>query len=96
MTVRLRVTLPPLLREFYPGVGAVSVEAATVLDLVEGLELQLPGIAPRLQGPDGRLRSYLTLVVDGEAMPREPAGALPISAAEGEMDAWFLAAVAGG
>ena len=93
---RLRITLPPLLREFYPGVGTVSVEAATVLEVVQALERQLPGIAPRLQGSDGRLRPYLTLVVEGEAVPREPEAAVPVLDASGEAEAWFLAAVAGG
>jgi hypothetical protein len=93
---RARVTLPPILRDLCRIDAPVVVEAATVADLVRGLDERVPGLKPRLCGPDGALRPYLTLVVDGVPVGRRPGDPLPPPRGAAEIEAWFLAAVAGG
>jgi sulfur-carrier protein len=61
--VRLPGTLTPL----FPGFPRrLEIEAATVLDAIDELEAQWPGLRDRLVGEGPTLRSHIHAYVDGE------------------------------
>lgn len=61
--VRLPGTLTPL----FPGLSRrVEVEASTVLEAIDGLEAQWPGLRDRLVGEGPALRSHIHVYVDRE------------------------------
>lgn len=62
----VRVHIPSLLRHLYSTQPVEVVEAATVSEMVVGLEARFPGIRERLLEPDGRLRRYVDVFIDGE------------------------------
>jgi molybdopterin synthase sulfur carrier subunit len=59
------VYIPAMLRELTGGKSTVEAAGATVREIIEDLERQWPGIRERLI-EDGRLRSNLSVAVDGE------------------------------
>jgi molybdopterin synthase sulfur carrier subunit len=64
MTVRVHI--PSLLRHLYATQPIESVEAATVAEMASALNARYPGIGERLLEPDGQLRRYVNVFVDGE------------------------------
>lgn len=61
--VRLPGTLTPL----FPGLSRrVEVEASTVLEAIDRLESDWPGLRDRLVGEGPTLRSHIHAYVDGE------------------------------
>jgi sulfur-carrier protein len=61
--VRLPGTLTPL----FPGLPRrVEIEAATVLDVIDRLEVEWPGLRDRLVAEGPTLRSHIHTYVDGE------------------------------
>jgi sulfur-carrier protein len=64
MTVLVRI--PTQLRPLTGGAGEVSVEATTVREAIEALELGYPGMRERLVGEDGALRRFVNLFVADE------------------------------
>jgi sulfur-carrier protein len=61
--VRLPGTLTPL----FPGLPRrVEIEAATVLDAIDRLEAEWPGLRDRLVSEGPTLRSHIHAYVDGE------------------------------
>jgi sulfur-carrier protein len=61
--IRLPPTLPPL----FPGLPRrLELEAATVAELLDELEVQWPGIRDRLCEPGPKLRTHIHVYVDGE------------------------------
>ena len=84
------VYIPAQLASLTGGRSTVEVDGATVRQLVDNLEQQWPGIRERLV-LDGRLRSNISVAVDGEV---SPVGLLePVSA---ESEVHFVAAISGG
>ncbi len=64
MTVRVRIPTP--LRAATDGVAELSLNAATVLGLIEDLETRYPGIRGRLRDDSGEMRRFINLYVNGE------------------------------
>ncbi len=58
------VHIPSSMRDLTAGERAVSVDGATVAELIERLEARHPGVRARLLAGDG-LRPGLAVVVDG-------------------------------
>jgi len=61
--VRLPGTLTPLFADLP---RQVEVEAATVLEAIDGLEARWPGLRDRIVGEGPALRPHLHVYVDGE------------------------------
>ena len=85
-----RLFIPPLLRPFCAGQEEVIVEGATVLDAVQSLEQQHPGVMERLC-PEGKLRSGMSVTVDQNVTPRGLAQKV-----SPESEIHFLPAIGGG
>jgi molybdopterin synthase sulfur carrier subunit len=58
------VGIPSLLRDLTDGQRSVSVEGATIRQVIENLEKHYPGIQERLCDDD-RLRPSIAVIVDG-------------------------------
>jgi molybdopterin synthase sulfur carrier subunit len=84
------VYIPAQLAGLTGGKSPLEVEGATVRQLIENLERSWPGIRERLV-LDGRLRSNISVAVDGEVSPM---GLLePVSS---KSEVHFVAAISGG
>jgi sulfur-carrier protein len=84
------VHIPAMLRELTGGQSTVEAAGATVREIIEDLERRWPGIRDRLiEG--GRLRSNLSVAVDGEV---SPLGLRERVEPDGEVH--FVAAIKGG
>ncbi len=64
MTVVVRV--PASLRPLTGGAAEVSVEAATVGEVLDKLDITYPGLKSRLCEADGSLRGFVGLYLRGE------------------------------
>ena len=62
----VRVHIPSLLRRLYSTQPIESVEASTVREMASALDARFPGIGERLLEPDGRLRRYVSIFINGE------------------------------
>jgi len=84
------VHIPAMLRELTGGLATVEATGSTVREVIDDLERRWPGIRDRLT-EDGRLRSNLSVAVDGEVSPlglRE--------SVEPSSEVHFVAAIKGG
>jgi sulfur-carrier protein adenylyltransferase/sulfurtransferase len=61
----IEILIPAPLRAFTAGVAVVSVRASRVGDALAALIERHPGLGARLLDPEGRLRRYVNLFVDG-------------------------------
>ena len=64
MSVRVRIPTP--LRAATEGAAELSLDAATVGQLIEDLERRYPGMQGRLRDDTGELRRFVNLYVNGE------------------------------
>lgn len=64
MTVQLLIPTP--LQKFTQSEASVELNADSVDELLQALEGRFPGILERICGPDGKLRRYLNMYVNGE------------------------------
>ena len=64
MAVRVRIPTP--LRSLTKGAADVQVKADTVIDLIEDLERQHPGLRDRLVEENGELRRFINIYVNQE------------------------------
>lgn len=62
--------IPDVLSRYSDGLHEVSVEGATVADVLQSLFERFPGLAPRVLDANGRLWPYLLLFVDGAEVVR--------------------------
>jgi len=60
------VKVPTQLRTLTDGAAEVSIEGATVREVVQRLESQHPGMGARLLDDSGALRRFLNVYVDDE------------------------------
>lgn len=91
-----RVVLPGALRQFSDGAGCIELEladGATLLDALDALAAQHPGLARRIRDEQGELRRFVNVYIDGEDARR--AGGLAAPVAKGA-EVLVLPSVAGG
>ena len=91
MAVNVRIPAP--LRTLTADQELVSIEGATLADLVQNLEASYPGMRERLCEGDGELRRFVNVFVNGEDV-RFLSG-LASELAEGD-EVSIVPAVAGG
>ncbi|MQF68100.1 MoaD/ThiS family protein [SAR202 cluster bacterium AD-802-K11_MRT_200m] len=60
------VRIPTPLRKVTNGEDKASVDAGTMVEVVESLEAQFPGLKARICDDDGELRSFVNVYVNGE------------------------------
>jgi molybdopterin converting factor small subunit len=64
--VSVTVRVPTILRTYTKGAAEVTVEGATLADVVAGLDATYPGIGARVLDDEGRLRRFVNVYVDDE------------------------------
>jgi molybdopterin converting factor small subunit len=64
--VSVTVRIPTILRTHTGGAADVSVEGATLGEVIAALEAAHPGIAARVLDDDGRLRRFVNVYVGDE------------------------------
>jgi len=89
----VKVRIPTPLRQATAGVSEVSVESATVGDLIVELESRFPDMRGRLRDDTGAMRRFVNLYVNGEDV-RFREGLATTLAAGDELS--IVPAVAGG
>jgi molybdopterin converting factor small subunit len=62
---RATVRIPAPLRPFTGGAGEISAEGASVAEVLGSLAAQHGDLASRILTPDGALRRFVNLYVDG-------------------------------
>jgi molybdopterin synthase sulfur carrier subunit len=62
----IEVGIPTPLRNLTENKDTVSVEGATVGELIDNLEKQYPGIGERLLDAQGNVRRFVNIYVNGE------------------------------
>ena len=62
----MNVRIPTPLRSYTGNVADVSVDGATVADVLENLDARYPGIRFRVIDEQGRLRQHMNIFVAGE------------------------------
>jgi molybdopterin synthase sulfur carrier subunit len=60
------VRIPAQIRRLFGAQARESVAAATVTELIAVLDARYPGMGERLAEPDGRLRRWVNVFIDGE------------------------------
>jgi sulfur-carrier protein len=60
------VLIPAPLRKLTGGEARVGADGATLAELFESLESRYPGIKERVCDPDGQLRRFVNVFVNGE------------------------------
>jgi molybdopterin converting factor small subunit len=60
------VRVPTILRPFTQGASEVSVEGATLSEVLESLDTSFPGIKGRVLDDSGELRRFVNVYVDND------------------------------
>ncbi|MGH7072273.1 MAG: MoaD/ThiS family protein [Acetobacteraceae bacterium] len=72
MPAPVRVHLPAPLRALFPSAPAeLELPAATLAELIGGLDQRFPGMRDRLADSTPRIRRHINIFVDGERAPLE-------------------------
>ncbi len=87
-----QVEVPPRYRGPTGGVRLVEVDGDTVRSCIEAVESQYPGFRELIFDPEGNVRRFVSLYVNGDAIDR---AAVDKSVANGDR-VQILSAVAGG
>jgi len=61
-----KIRIPTPLRKFTGGAEEVAADGATVSQIVADMESRYPGIKERLCEPDGRVRRFVNIYVNGD------------------------------
>jgi molybdopterin synthase sulfur carrier subunit len=64
--VSVSVRVPTILRPYTKGVSEVSVEGATLSEVLESLDTSFPGIKGRVLDESGELRRFVNVYVDND------------------------------
>jgi molybdopterin synthase sulfur carrier subunit len=63
--VAVKVLIPTPLRRFTNDQASATVDASTVGEAISALNEQFPGIQDRICEPDGRIRRFVNVFVNG-------------------------------
>ena len=58
-----RVNFTYALKRFYPNLKPFDIEASSVIEVVDGLELNYPGLKDYLVDEQGRLRQHVNIFI---------------------------------
>ncbi|MGH9312548.1 MAG: ubiquitin-like small modifier protein 1 [Vicinamibacterales bacterium] len=61
-----KVRIPTPLRKFTGGTEEVTASGATIAALVADIEKRYPGIRERICEPDGKIRRFVNIYVNGD------------------------------
>jgi sulfur-carrier protein len=88
-----KVIIPAQLRQYTEDKSSVEVEGETVGEVLSALDSQYPGVRDRICEPDGRIRRFVNVFVNGEDVRSLDGTETPVS--DGD-EVGIIPAVAGG
>jgi sulfur-carrier protein len=89
----IQVRIPSLLRRQTGGEESVSLDGATVGEILEGLELRYEGLKGKLRGPQGEIRRFVNIYINDHDVRLLEGPTTPVS--DGD-EVTIIPAVAGG
>jgi molybdopterin synthase sulfur carrier subunit len=87
------VLIPVPLRKLTGNVDTVFVNGSTIVEIIDNLEAGYPGIKERICHPDGQIRQFINIYVNGEDVRF---GSGPATAVKGTDEVSIMPAIAGG
>jgi molybdopterin synthase sulfur carrier subunit len=92
-TQTIQVIIPTPLRRFTDGEARVSATGGTIGELIDDLERRYPGFKERICDPDGQIRRFVNVFVNGENARDHGGAAAPVKAGD---EIGIIPAMAGG
>jgi molybdopterin synthase sulfur carrier subunit len=89
----VKVLIPTPLRRYTGGEANVAASGQTVGEVIDDLEAQFAGLKERISEPDGEIRRFVNVFVNGTNVRKLEGAATPVS--EGD-EVGIIPAMAGG
>jgi len=89
----VQVRIPSVLRRQTRGEEVVSLDGATIGDVLEGLETRYEGLKGKLRGPQGEIRRFVNIYINDSDVRLLKGAITPV--ADGD-EVTIIPAVAGG
>lgn len=62
----VKVVIPAQLRQYTQDQSSIDVDASNVSEVLDAVEAEFPGIKERICEPDGRIRRFVNVFVNGD------------------------------
>jgi molybdopterin synthase sulfur carrier subunit len=89
----IQILIPTPLRRYTNGEAKVGASGATVGDVLADLDARFPGLKERVCDPDGEIRRFVNVFVNGENVRKLQGAATPL---KGGDEVGIIPAMAGG
>jgi sulfur-carrier protein len=89
----IQVVIPTPLRRYTGGEAKVGVSGATVGEVLADLDARFPGLGDRIREPDGEIRRFVNVFVNGENVRKLQGAATPVKTGD---EVGIIPAMAGG
>lgn len=89
----IRVVIPTPLRQFTGGQAQVTGQGSTIRELIADLDARFPGLKARICEPDGEIRRFVNVFVNGENVRKGLGAATPLKPGD---EVGIIPAMAGG
>ena len=89
----VQVLIPTPLRRFTDGQARIEAAGGTVGELLTALDARYPGLGERIQEPDGQIRRFVNVFVNGKNVRELDGPATPLKAGD---EVGIIPAMAGG
>lgn len=89
----IQVLIPTPLRRYTNGEAKVDASGGTVGDVLTELDARYPGIKERVCDPDGEIRRFVNVFVNGENVRKLQGAATPVKSGD---ELGIIPAMAGG
>lgn len=87
------VLIPTPLRKYTGGEARVTANGGTISELIEALDTQYPGIKERVCEPDGEIRRFVNIFVNGDNARQLQGAGTPVKRGD---EVGIIPAMAGG
>jgi sulfur-carrier protein len=92
-TSAIQVLIPTPLRRYTNGEAKVDASGGTVGDVLTELDVRYPGLKERVCDPDGEIRRFVNVFVNGENVRKLQGAATPVKSGD---ELGIIPAMAGG
>jgi molybdopterin synthase sulfur carrier subunit len=87
------VLIPTPLRKYTGGEARVTTNGSNISELIDALDIQYPGIKERVCEPDGEIRRFVNIFVNGDNARQLQGAGTPVKAGD---EVGIIPAMAGG
>jgi molybdopterin synthase sulfur carrier subunit len=89
----VQIIIPTPLRRFTDGAARLQANGATVAELLDDVERRFPGLKERVCDPDGQIRRFVNVFINGENIRDQQGVNTPVNAGD---EIGIIPAMAGG